>query len=161
MGNQSTHLHQAAQQAPPAAAASSSSAAGAEPLESFMKEKQRDEHLKNLGFKRSKSLRRSISKKLKRKRKRDGDAPDGGGGGGGGPPGDGAVTDADGPKAESQSGGSKERVPSIERLDRADVPEAERRPKPAVGNPEPLPSHVSVCLMTLLPTLQLWSFTSH
>lgn len=42
-----------------------------EPLESYRKEKQRDEHLKNLGFKRSKSLRRSISKRLKRKSKKE------------------------------------------------------------------------------------------
>ena len=140
MGNQATHLHQAAQQqqsaVPPAA--------GAEPLESFAKEKQRDEHLKNLGFKRSKSLRRSISKKLRKvnKRKRDSndDVPDGGD----------AVPD--GPKESQESHKSqcgskesnKERVPSIEKLDRADVPEAERRPRPAVGEPQPLPSHVAV-----------------
>ena len=37
-------------------------------LDSFRKERQRDEHLKNLGFKRSKSLRKSISKKLKKHR---------------------------------------------------------------------------------------------
>lgn len=139
MGNQATHLHQAAQQqqsaVPPAA--------GAEPLESFAKEKQRDEHLKNLGFKRSKSLRRSISKKLRKvnKRKRDSndDVPDGGD----------AVPD--GPKESQESHKSqcgskesnKERVPSIEKLDRADVPEAERRPRPAVGEPQPLPSHVA------------------
>ena len=138
MGNQSTHLHHAAQQ--PAAA--SSAGAGAEPLESFMKEKQRDEHLKNLGFKRSKSLRRSISKKLRRnKRKRDGDVPDGGG--------DGAKeSQTDAPKdpgsVPKDSKDTKERVPSVEKLDRADVPEAERRPRPAVGDPQPLPSHVSV-----------------
>ena len=59
MGNQATHLHQAAQHQPSSVPPSS------EPLESFMKEKQRDEHLKNLGFKRSKSIRRSISKKLR------------------------------------------------------------------------------------------------
>ena len=132
MGNQATHLHQAAQQQPP-----SSVPPSAEPLESFMKEKQRDEHLKNLGFKRSKSLRRSISKKLRRnKRKRDGDVPDGIGG-------DGAKDDA--PKdVGSVPKETKERVPSVEKLDRADVPEAERRPRPAVGDPQPLPSHVSV-----------------
>ena len=136
MGNQSTHLHQAAQQQP------SSVPPSAEPLDSFMKEKQRDEHLKNLGFKRSKSLRRSISKKLRRnKRKRDGDVPDGGGAGG-----DGAKeSQDDAPKdAGSVPKETKERVPSVEKLDRADVPEAERRPRPAVGDPQPLPSHVSV-----------------
>ena len=139
MGNQATHLHQAAQQQPSSAVPPSS--AGAEPLESFMKEKQRDEHLKNLGFKRSKSLRRSISKKLRRnKRKRDNDVPDGDTG----DPKDPKESHPDGPKESQQSGSkedNKERVPSIEKLDRADVPEAERRPKPAVGNPQPLPSH--------------------
>ena len=143
MGNQSTHLHQAAQQQPP-----SSVPPSAEPLESFMKEKQRDEHLKNLGFKRSKSLRRSISKKLRRnKRKRDGDVPDGGGGGGD----DAKESQTDAPKdpgsVPKDSKDTKERVPSVEKLDRADVPEAERRPRPAVGDPQPLPSHVSVSRM--------------
>ena len=42
-----------------------------EPLESMVKEQKRDEHLKNLGMKRNKSIRRSIAKKLKRKEKRD------------------------------------------------------------------------------------------
>ena len=42
-----------------------------EPLECVIKEQKRDEHLKNLGMKRNKSLRRSIAKKLKRKEKRD------------------------------------------------------------------------------------------
>lgn len=51
-----------------------------EPLESMVKEQKRDEHLKNLGMKRNKSIRRSIAKKLKRKEKRD--EPDGGGAGG-------------------------------------------------------------------------------
>jgi len=42
-----------------------------EPLECVMKEQKRDDHLKNLGMKRNKSIRRSIAKKLKRKEKRD------------------------------------------------------------------------------------------
>ena len=48
---------------------SESAVTSSEPLESYIKEKQRDDHLKNLGFKRSKSLRKSISKRLKRKNK--------------------------------------------------------------------------------------------
>ena len=42
-----------------------------EPLECVIKEQKRDEHLKNLGMKRNKSIRRSIAKKLKRKEKTD------------------------------------------------------------------------------------------
>ena len=41
-----------------------------ETLESMQKEKQRDEHLKNLEFKRSKSIRKSIAKRLKGGKKR-------------------------------------------------------------------------------------------
>ena len=41
-----------------------------ETLESMQKEKQRDDHLKNLEFKRSKSIRRSIAKRLKGGKKR-------------------------------------------------------------------------------------------
>ena len=37
-----------------------------EPLEAYLREKQRNDHLKNLGLKRHTSLRKSISKKLKR-----------------------------------------------------------------------------------------------
>ena len=44
-----------------------------EPLECVIKEHKRDEHLKNLGMKRNKSIRKSIAKKLRRKR----DEPDG------------------------------------------------------------------------------------
>ncbi len=39
-----------------------------EPLECVSKEHNRDEHLKNLGMKRNKSIRRTIAKKLKRKK---------------------------------------------------------------------------------------------
>ena len=42
-----------------------------ETLESMQKEKQRDDHLKNLEFKRSKSIRRSIAKRLKGGKKRN------------------------------------------------------------------------------------------
>ena len=41
-----------------------------EALESMQKEKQRDDHLKNLEFKRSKSIRKSIAKRLKGGKKR-------------------------------------------------------------------------------------------
>lgn len=41
-----------------------------ETLESMQKEKQRDNHLKNLEFKRSKSIRKSIAKRLKGGKKR-------------------------------------------------------------------------------------------
>jgi hypothetical protein len=41
-----------------------------ETLESMQKEKQRDDHLKNLEFKRSKSIRKSIAKRLKGGKKR-------------------------------------------------------------------------------------------
>lgn len=37
-----------------------------EPLEAYLREKQRNDHLKNLGFKRQTSFRKSIAKKLKR-----------------------------------------------------------------------------------------------
>lgn len=50
----------------------SSAAAGSipdEPLEAYLREKQRNDHLKNLGLKRHTSFRKSISKKLKRHKK--------------------------------------------------------------------------------------------
>ncbi len=40
--------------------------ASAEPLEAYLREKQRNDHLKNLGAKRQTSFRRSIRKKLKK-----------------------------------------------------------------------------------------------
>ena len=40
-----------------------------EPLEAYLREKQRNDHLKNLGLKRHTSFRKSISKKLKRHKK--------------------------------------------------------------------------------------------
>ena len=40
--------------------------APAEPLEAYLREKQRNDHLKNLGAKRQTSFRRSIRKKLKK-----------------------------------------------------------------------------------------------
>ena len=50
-----------------------------EALESMQKEKQRDEHLKNLEFKRTKSIRKSIAKRLRggKKRRREKDQTDG------------------------------------------------------------------------------------
>ena len=110
MGNQGS-LHQGA-------------AAGAqlpgEPLESFSKEKQRDEHLKNLGFKRSKSIRKSIAKRLKRKKKD--------------------------PAEDTVDVGSKTSKPASEiSLDtRVDVVERPPTDKPIVGLPQPLPAHVQV-----------------
>ena len=51
-----------------------------ETLESMQKEKQRDDHLKNLEFKRTKSIRKSIAKRLKggkkRKEQKSKDQPD-------------------------------------------------------------------------------------
>jgi hypothetical protein len=145
MGNQASlanSYHQAQLPAPPGAAAANGAS---EPLESYLKEKQRDEHLKNLGFKRSKSLRKSISKRLKRKRNRhqqQNDATDGGGGG------KVETEDGDGenrvPESKADGGTqrtsepSKDRVPSIERLD------APEREKPVVGEPQPMPGQMMV-----------------
>ena len=42
-----------------------------EPLECVIKEHKRDEHLKNLGMKRNKSIRKSIAKKLRKRDKKD------------------------------------------------------------------------------------------
>ena len=42
-----------------------------EPLECVIKEQKRDEHLKNLGMKRNKSIRKSIAKKLRKREKKD------------------------------------------------------------------------------------------
>jgi len=50
--------------------AGGTSATPHEPLECVVREVQRDEHLKNLGFKRNKSIRRSIAKKLKKRDKK-------------------------------------------------------------------------------------------
>ena len=112
-----------------------------EPLESFMKEKQRDEHLKNLSFKRSKSLRKSISKRLKRKRAPEHDVPDANEPqpkplDGGGDPLPGTRTSGAGAKKE-------ERTASVERLDRRDfAAEEKKRSRNLVGEVEPLPTHV-------------------
>lgn len=48
-----------------------------EPLECVVREVQRDEHLKNLGFKRNKSIRKSIAKKLKKRDKKKEDIDSG------------------------------------------------------------------------------------
>ena len=119
----------------------------AEPLESYLKEKQRDDHLKNLGFKRSKSLRRSISKRLsKRRRKREAAAA--------------AASAAD----QADSGGaqtvpepavqsekeiavakpSEDTKDQSQKVIKVEYPEPKKRQKPIVGNIEPLPSHVQV-----------------
>ena len=115
MGNQPSHAPQATavNQVP------------GEVLESFQKEKQRDDHLKNLGFKRSKSIRKSIAKRLKRKKRN--------------------------PSSEDiKDGASKTSKISEASLD-ARIEVAERPPpdkpeKPIVGLPQPLPAHVQVHL---------------
>ena len=60
MGNQGSSRGGPSGHGPPAAD---------EPLEAYLREKQRNDHLKNLGLKRHTSLRKSISKKLKRHKK--------------------------------------------------------------------------------------------
>lgn len=52
-----------------AASASSHHLPREEPLECVIKEQIRDEHLKNLGMKRNKSIRRSIAKRLRKREK--------------------------------------------------------------------------------------------
>ncbi len=142
MGNQASFVHHQQQQQQNAAAAGAVAAmrplpvstAGGEPLESYMREKQRDDHLKNLGFKRSRSIRRSISKRLKRKNKEK------------------KADEADGkPTDATAADANKDRVPSIERLDRNDVPGVaaaaasdKSRQKPVVGEPQPMPSQMMV-----------------
>lgn len=105
-----------------------------EPLEAFRKEKERDDHLKNLGFKRSKSLRKSISKRLKRHKKHE-DVVDVG-------PNDANRSDPEPSAAvELSSAASKpKRSSSNERVERIDPP----RRRPLVGEPQPLPTHVQV-----------------
>ena len=94
-----------------------------EPLESFSKEKQRDDHLKNLGFKRSKSIRKSIAKRLKRK-KRNPSSED--------------IKDGVSKTSKTSEASSLDtRIEVVERpVDKPD--------KPLVGIPEPLPAHVQV-----------------
>ena len=112
-----------------------------EPLESFMKEKQRDEHLKNLSFKRSKSLRKSISKRLKRKRAPEHDVPDAN------PPQPKPLESGGDPLPGTRTSGAgakkEERTASVERLDRRDfASEEKKRSRNLVGEVEPLPTHV-------------------
>ena len=130
-----------------------------EPLESYIKEKQRDEHLKNLGFKRSKSLRKSISKRLKRKKKGRDETDTAS---------NAEQTQQQPPEAGAAAPTKQEDPNSIETVktttevkedatkskktekpaaatERLDVyPEPQRRPRPLVGEPQPLPSHVQV-----------------
>jgi hypothetical protein len=96
--------------------------APAEPLEAFSKEKQRDDHLKNLGFKRSKSIRKSIAKRLKRKKKHTSSDD---------------LRDVGTGKA---SEGSLEARVELER------PKPDQTDKPIVGLPQLLPAHVQVRL---------------
>ncbi len=135
MGNQSS-MEGAPQ--PPVSSSSTSAAATAEPLESYMREQQRDEHLKNLGFKRNKSLRRSISKRLRRVRKKDGDdSVDHG--------------DKDRDKTMSPNASTCSAPPAatstptsaatVERL--PEPAQATKRKRPLVGDqPQPFPTHV-------------------
>lgn len=129
MGNQAS-LGQAYQMA--TAASAVSHPANAEPLEAFSKEKQRDEHLKNLGFKRTKSLRKSISKRLRRKRAHKDDAA--------------AAAPATEAAVVEVAVEQPRRVPSIERLDRGEFEEREKK-RPLVGEMQPLPTHVQVRLV--------------
>jgi hypothetical protein len=94
-----------------------------EPLESFSKEKQRDDHLKNLGFKRSKSIRKSIAKRLKRKKKEPA-AED--------------VRDVASKTSKASETSLDARVELVER------PPVDKPDKPIVGLPQPLPAHVQV-----------------
>jgi len=111
-----------------AAQGSVSDGPSGEPLEAFSKEKQRDDHLKNLGFKRSKSLRKSLAKRLKRKKKQNRDVPDG---------------QEDTTSKSSVTGSLETRV---ERVDRTGT--TETKDKPLVGLPQPLPASVQVIIKT-------------
>ena len=109
MGNQSS-LHQGAGAQVPG-----------EPLESYSKEKHRDDHLKNLGFKRSKSIRKSIAKRLKKKKKQP------------------SLEDV---RADVASKTSKASETSLDT--RVEVERPDKSDKPIVGLPQPLPAHVQV-----------------
>jgi len=123
----------------PAPAASATS--GAEPLEAYAREQQRDEHLKNLGFKRSRSLRKSISKRLRRKRRDDGGAS--------------ATDEVDANRAQQATTAATTTATTIEAERPAPAPTPSsasasaasipRHQRPLVGaKPEPLPTHVQV-----------------
>ena len=127
------------------AAAAAAANRPAEPLDSFRRERARDEHLRNLGFKRSKSLRRSISKRLKRrKHKKEEDAV---------PPPTTTEKDDEDDKEDPNKIETKEeverpgrRAASVERLDLSQFdPEVRKKAaKVLVGEPQPMPSHVQV-----------------
>lgn len=135
MGNQSS-LQLAAGQA-----ANAAQNRNQEPLESYIREKQRDDHLKNLGFKRSRSLRKSISKRLRRRHDRQSnntskvDEPD-------------SNNKPESSKSEAtkttQNVDKVEKSTSVEKLDRNTYPEVKKRARPLVGEPQPLPCHVQV-----------------
>ena len=116
MGNHPSHAPAAA-----AAAAANHQVPG-EVLESFQKEKQRDDHLKNLGFKRSKSIRKSIAKRLKRK-KRNPSSED--------------IKDGASKTSKTSEASLDTRIELVERP--PDKPD-----KPIVGLPQPMPAHVQV-----------------
>ena len=106
-----------------------------EPLESFSKEKQRDDHLKNLGFKRSKSIRKSIAKRLKRKKKQTSseDLRDGAG-----------STTRKASETSLETRVELVERPSTTRVELVERPPTDKPDKPIVGLPQPLPSHVQV-----------------
>ncbi len=137
MGNQQGSMMEGVPQPPVPPESSSSQSRSGEPLESFAREKQRDDHLKNLGFKRNKSLRKSISKRLRRKKKTPPqDVPDGDSG-----------DQRNGARRASADDAAAAAASSanVERLDRtAEAAEAKRaRKRPLVGDqPQPFPTHV-------------------
>ena len=118
MGNRPTSESNPAELPAPAAADANN-----EPLEAFMREKQRDDHLKNLGFKRSKSLRRSLAKRIRRAR--------------------GNHDTADG-KNKHESGTESNNPDLVDRG--KGVP---RQSRMLVGETQPMPTHVQVIIHSL------------
>lgn len=129
MGNQPSHGQQGLAASSGAAGGTATAAFTLEPLEAFSKEKQRDDHLKNLGFKRSKSIRKSIAKRLKRKKKPEKEKQ-------------GSTEDM----RDGASKASKASETSLEtRVDLVDRPVGlDKNDRPLVGQPQPLPSSVQV-----------------
>ncbi len=113
MGNQASLAQQA----------SATNHVPGEPLESFSKEKLRDDHLKNLGFKRSKSIRKSIAKRLKRKK-----------------PNPSLEDIKDGVSKTSKTSEASSLDTRVEVVERP----SDKSDKPLVGIPQPLPVHVQV-----------------
>ena len=110
-----------------------------EPLECVIKEQKRDEHLKNLGMKRNKSLRRSIAKKLKRKEKRD--EPDA------------VVANERDKENQRNSSTPTQQAPvhvetrtsigaSVDGGRKVEVIQVEQKKDGLIGDPQPLPAHI-------------------